>query len=95
MALARRAIGAALPLLLPAAAVAAPTWVTPVSPVSGSVQPSTAPQVASNGRGDTAVAWLDPATGHVFVSERPVGAAFTTGAQVDATADQNFRVVRR
>ena len=90
MRLARGAFGAVLALLLvPAAASAAPTWVTPVAPVSGAVQFGTAPQVASNARGDTAVAWLDPATGRVFASERPVGGTFTTGTQVDGTtADQ-------
>ena len=92
MGLAPRAIGPALALLLlmPAVAVAAPTWVTPVAPVSGSVQPGSAPQIASNARGDTAVVWVDQTPGgHVFASERPVGGTFTTGAQVDpTTADQ-------
>jgi PKD domain len=91
MGLARSALGAAIPLMLalPATAVAAPGWVTPVASV-GAAQNGVAPLVASNARGDTAVAWLDPTTKHVFVSERPVGGTFTTGAEVDATADQRL-----
>ena len=89
MGLVRTAIGVALPvLLLPTAAFAAPNWATPVAPLSANVTSTTAPQVASNARGDTAVAWLDFATGHVFVSERPAGGTFTTGAEVSPIADQ-------
>ena len=81
------------PLLLlafPASAAAAPNWVTPVSPVSGNVPQTTTPVVASNARGDTAVAWLDTSTNHIFVSDRPVGGAFSMGTEVSTLADQQL-----
>jgi hypothetical protein len=75
-------------LALPAPAAAGPDWVTPVSPVSGSVNASTVPLVASNARGDTAIAWKDVVTGRVNVSDRPVGGAFSLGTEVSTAADQ-------
>lgn len=64
-------------------------WVAPPATVSAFGAALTLrPLVASNERGDTAVAWVDPATGNVFVSERPAGGAFTIGAPVLNTGDQ-------
>jgi hypothetical protein len=65
-------------------------WVTPVSPVSGSVPQSTTPLVASNARGDTAVAWLDGSNNHIYVSDRPVGGTFSMGTEVSTLADQQL-----
>jgi hypothetical protein len=75
-------------LACPASATAAPNWITPVSPLSGNVLSTTTPMVASNARGDTAVAWFDQLTQHIFVSERPVGGNFTLGSEVSTIADQ-------
>lgn len=76
-------------LALPAPASAA-DWVTPVSPVSGNVPQTTLPMVASNARGDTAVAWLDPSTNHISVSERPVHGTFSMGTEVSTLSDQQL-----
>jgi hypothetical protein len=73
---------------VPASASAA-GWVAPAATVSAlGTAFFVPPIVASNGRGDTAVAWVDPATGDVFVSERPVGGSFSVGAAVVSTGDQ-------
>lgn len=81
-----------LPVLVlcsvPASASAA-GWVAPAATVSALGAAFTAPPiVASNGRGDTAVAWIDPATGNAMVSERPVGGTFSVGSAVLNTGDQ-------
>jgi hypothetical protein len=79
-----------VPLLLLAfpPSASAVDWVTPVAPLSGNVLSTTAPMVASNARGDTAVVWFDQATQHIFASERPVGGTFTTATEVSTIADQ-------
>jgi hypothetical protein len=74
-------------LAFPASASAV-DWVTPVSPVSGTVQQTTTPMVASNARGDTAVARLDGSNNHIYVSDRPVGGDFSIGTEVSTLADQ-------
>jgi PKD domain len=64
-------------------------WVTPAATVSALGTPISAPPiVASNARGDTAVAWIDPATGDTLVSERPAGGTFSVGSPVLSTGDQ-------
>jgi hypothetical protein len=72
----------------PASASAA-GWIAPAATVSAAGAAFTLPPiVASNARGDTAVAWVDPATGNVMVSERPAGGSFSVGATVVNTGDQ-------
>src|SRR5919109_657430 len=80
----------ALLLLAFPASASAVDWVTPVSPVSGNVPQTTTPMVASNARGDTAVAWLDTSNNHIYVSDRPVGGSFSTGSEVSTLADQQL-----
>ncbi|MGH2883433.1 MAG: hypothetical protein ACRDPA_12185, partial [Solirubrobacteraceae bacterium] len=67
-------------LAAPAAAEAAPGWVTPVSTLS-SAGSGFAPHVVSDSHGDTVVAWSD-GSGNVFESERPVGGSFSPAAQI-------------
>jgi len=63
-------------------------WVTPPATVSAATATTIEqPRVASNARGDSAVVWIDPATGRPFESERPVGGSFSVGAQVSAATD--------
>jgi hypothetical protein len=77
-------------LALPAGASAAPTWIAPAATLSaaGNGFIGIGPYVATNSRGDTAVAWLDPLTGRAKVSERPVGGVFSQGVTVNGSADQ-------
>ena len=75
-------------LLAPAGADAAPGWVTPASTVSLPNNSTFKPQIASNPRGDVAMAWGDPPSGLVFAAERPAGGAFTTGTIVHDVADE-------
>lgn len=76
-----------LVLALPSAASAA-GWV-PVATALSTAQSgmTAAPVAASNGQGDSAIAWVDPATTRVFSSERPAGGAFTLGSEVSTLAD--------
>jgi hypothetical protein len=46
--------------------------------------------VATNARGDTAVAWLDPLTGRAKVSDRPAGGAFSDAKLVIGAPDQHL-----
>ncbi len=73
-------------LAVPAAADASPGWVTPVSTLS-SAGSSIPPHVASDARGDTAVAWSD-GSGNVFESERPVGGSFSPATQISQATGQ-------
>jgi len=87
----RRGLLAASLLLLAAPATShAAGWISPAATLSNlqGGTPQTA-VIASNARGDTAVAWLDAASGTVFEAERPVGGVFTSGTAVLASpADQ-------
>jgi hypothetical protein len=75
-------------LAAPAAAEAAPGWVTPVSTLS-SAGSGFAPHVVSDSHGDTVVAWSD-GSGNVFESDRPVGGSFSPAAQISQAAGQAF-----
>jgi hypothetical protein len=77
-------------LAAPAAAGAAPNWVSGPATVSASSGVGPTPKLASNARGDTVVAWVDPATGKVFSAERPAGGTFTVGAAVSNDTDLAF-----
>lgn len=73
----------------PPAAVANPGWVTPAATLSAlGNNPAFTTAIASNARGDTAVAWQDPVTNHVWAAERPVGGAFSTGTELSTLSDQ-------
>jgi hypothetical protein len=85
------ALVVAAALIAAPAATAAPNWVSPAATVSAAGNTITpAPQIVSNARGDTAVAWLDPATSHVFEADRPAGGSFNTGAAIATSAPHGF-----
>ncbi|MGZ4201048.1 MAG: PKD domain-containing protein [Thermoleophilaceae bacterium] len=48
------------------------------------------PQLAANARGDTAIAWLDPGTSHVFESDRPAGGAFSQATEISSANAQGL-----
>src|SRR5829696_3263240 len=79
-------------LLAPAGAFAAPTWIAPAATLApaGNAFVAAGPYVATNARGDTAVAWLEPATGRAKVSERPAGGQFSPAVSPNGGADQQL-----
>jgi hypothetical protein len=71
--------------------LATPTWIDPPArylAVNSNI--NNGPYVATNARGDTAVAWLDPLTKRVKVSERPVGGVFSPAKIVIGAPDQHL-----
>jgi len=77
-------------LVLPSGAAASPGWVTPIANLSAAFSTQATPQIASDARGDTAVAWVDPATSDVFVSKRPAGGAFSVDSAISTASGQEL-----
>jgi hypothetical protein len=69
--------------VMPMVASAAPTWISPAATLNASPfgsQPQS-PLVATNGRGDTVVAWQSNQGQPLFESERPASGSFTAASQ--------------
>lgn len=71
-------------------ASAAPVWVTPVTNLTAAGSGPSEVKLASNARGDTAIAWVDPATSHVFESDRPAGGSFSPAAEISSASSQQL-----
>jgi hypothetical protein len=87
-----RAIGVAalVVVLVPATAAAAPTWVPAPASLTSPSGTLNLPVVASNPRGDSAIAYRDFSTGTIKVVERPAGGSFSSASEVSAIADQQL-----
>jgi hypothetical protein len=84
------AIAALALVLAPATAAAAPTWVPAPAPLTSPSGTLPLPQVASNARGDSAIAFVDVTTGTIKVVEHPAGGAFSPASEVSPIADQRL-----